>query len=103
LPALTYLEKMSVRSVATGIVLLGIGLLLGHLQALELIGEFWPKDIKVIISDAVWLVYLLGFIITLAKNWRGEKMAYLSLFGYILLIVVGGIVIYLSESFHEFN
>jgi HemX protein len=103
LPALTYLEKMSMRSVVTGIVLLGIGLLLGHLQAMELIGEFWPKDMKVIISDAVWLLYLCGFIITSVKKWRGEKMAYLSLYGFILLIVGGGIVIYLSESFHKFN
>lgn len=103
LPALTYLEKMSMRSVVTGIVLLGIGLLLGHFQAMELIGEFWPKDMKVIISDAVWLIYLCGFIITSAKKWRGEKMAYMSLYGFILLIVGGGIVIFLSESFHKFN
>lgn len=103
LPALTYLEKMSVRSVITGIVLLGIGILLGHYQALVLIGEFWPKDIKVIVSDAVWILYIGGFIITSIKKWRGEKMAYMSLYGFIILIVGGGIIIYLSESFHKFN
>jgi ABC-type uncharacterized transport system permease subunit len=70
LPALTYLEKMSMRSVVTGIVLLGIGLLLGHLQAMELIGEFWPKDMKVIISDAVWLVISVRIY-----HHIGEKMA----------------------------
>jgi ABC-type uncharacterized transport system permease subunit len=103
LPALTYLEKMSMRSVVTGIIALGIGLLLGHFQALELIGEFWPNDIKVIISDGVWLLYLIGYIVTVAKKWRGEKMAYLSLYGFIILIVGGGIIIYMSESFHKFN
>jgi ABC-type uncharacterized transport system permease subunit len=103
LPALTYLEKMSVRSVITGIVLLGVGLLLGHYQALVMIGEFWPKDMKVIISDAVWLIYLIGLILTFVKKWRGERMAYLSLYGFIVLIIGGGIVIYMSESFHKFN
>jgi len=103
LPALTYLEKMSMRSVITGIIVLGIGLLLGHYQALELIGEFWPKDIKVIISDGVWLLYVIGYLVTIAKKWRGEKMAYMSLYGFLVLIVGGGIIIYLSESFHEFN
>lgn len=105
LPALTYLEKMSVRSIATGIILLGIGLILGHYMALvnPQIGVFFPIDIKVIISDAVWVIYLIGFIISMLKRWRGEKMAYMSLYGFIILIVGGGIIIYLSESFHKFN
>lgn len=103
LPALTYLEKMSARSAITGILLLGIGILLGHYQALVMIGDFWPKDIKVIITDGIWLLYLVGLLITIIKKWRGEKMAYLSLYGFLILIVGGGIVIYLSESFHKFN
>jgi len=103
LPALTYLEKMSTRSVVTGIVVLGIGLLLGHIQALKLIGEFWPNDMKVIISDAVWLIYLTGYLVIRANKWRGEKIAYISLYGFIVLVIGGGIVIYLSESFHKFN
>ena len=68
-----------------------------------MIGEFWPKDIKVIVSDAVWILYIVGFIITSVKKWRGEKMAFMSLYGFIILIVGGGIIIYLSESFHKFN
>jgi ABC-type uncharacterized transport system permease subunit len=103
LPALTYLEKMSTRSVITGIIVLGIGLLLGHIQAVELLGEFWPNDMKVIISDGVWLIYLIGYIVISAKKWRGEKVAYMSLYGFIILVIGGGIVIYLSESFHKFN
>ena len=105
LPALTYLEKMSVRSVVTGIILLGIGILLGHYLAYmnATIGDFWPKDIKVITSDVVWLIYVVGYIVTVAKKWRGEKMAKLSLYSFIVLIIGGGIIIYMSESFHKFN
>ncbi len=105
LPALTYLEKMSLRSVVTGIVLLGIGILLGHYLAYtnDTISDFWPKDIKVIISDIVWIIYVAGYLLTTVKKWRGEKMAYLSLYGFVVLIIGGGIIIYLSESFHKFN
>ena len=103
LPALTYLEKMSARSAITGILLLGVGILLGHYQALVMIGDFWPKDIKVIITDGIWLLYLVGLLITITNKWRGEKVAYLSLYGFLILIVGGGVVIYLSESFHKFN
>lgn len=103
LPALTYLEKMSLRSVVTGIILLGIGILTGHYQAYLMIGDFWPTDIKVIVSDVVWILYLMGYLATVIKNWTGEKMAYLSLYGFLILIVGGGIIIYMSESFHKFN
>ncbi len=103
LPALNYLERMSSRSVLTGIILLGIGILLGHYQAHVMIGEFWPKDIKVIVSDVVWLLYVVGFVFTSIKKWRGEKMAYLSFYGFLILIVGGGIIIYMSNSFHKFN
>lgn len=105
LPALNYLEKMSMRSVLTGIILLGIGLFLGHYQAMTnpLIGEFFPNDMKVIVSDAVWLVYVIGYLIVVMKKLRGAKLAYISLYGFIILIIGGGIIIYMSESFHKFN
>ncbi len=103
LPAITYLESMGIRSVIIGIVLLGAGILLGHFQALKMIGDFWPNDIKVIISDAVWIIYLGGFIISKLLKWRGKRMAYVSLIGYIILIIGGGIIIFMSETFHKFN
>lgn len=102
LPALGYLEKMSSRSMLIGIALLGVGLLLGHLQAGKLIGEFWPRDLKVIVSDALWVLYLAGYLLARNFNWRGEKMAQLALVAFTLLIASGLLVIYFSESFHEF-
>ena len=102
LPALSYLEKMSIQSAFMGIVLLGIGLLLGHVQAEALIGEFWPKDIKVIASDAVWALYLSGYIIAQFLRLHGKKMAYLSIAGYFILVVGGFLIVYLADTFHEF-
>ncbi len=102
LPALNFLEKMSARSVLIGIVLLGIGILAGHIQAIELVGSFIPKDLKVIITDVIWLFYLVGFIVAKTKKWRGLYMAYLSIFGFAILIVGGTLVMYISDSFHAF-
>lgn len=102
LPAITYLEKMSMRSVTIGIVLLGLGILLGHFQALKVMGDFWPNDIKVIVSDAVCLIYMVGYFIIKKMNWRGERMAYFAIGSYLILIIGGFLTIYLSESFHQF-
>jgi len=101
LPSLTYLEKMSKRSIVTGIILLGIGIMLGHYQMM-LIDEYQPKDMKVIITDVVWILYIIMYLLAMKKKWSGEKMAYWSLYGFLIFIVGGGLLIYMSNSFHKF-
>lgn len=102
LPALSYLEMMSIRSVAIGIVLMGLGLTLGHYQTKVVFGSFWLSDAKVIVSDFVWLFYFLGYIGARFFRWRGRWMAYLSLSGFAVLLLGGVIVVFFGESFHEF-
>ncbi|TFG96223.1 MAG: hypothetical protein E4H13_12425 [Calditrichales bacterium] len=103
MPPLTYLESMSIRSVAIGIILLGIGILHGHVQAGKLLGTFWPNDLKVILTDAIWLLYVVSYFLSRMMQWRGKWMAYLSLTGYLILILGGVSAVYLAESFHKFN
>ncbi len=103
LPALAYLEKMSIRSVLIGIILLGIGILHGHIVAHNVLGSFWLNDIKVIVSDIIWIVYLIGFLIARGMRWRGLYMAYFSIIGFVIMIIGGYIVKYFVESFHVFN
>jgi len=103
LPALNFLERMSIRSVIIGIVMLGVGIFLGHRQAYQMIGSYWPNDIKVVLTDAIWGAYLTGFLLSRKLKWRGEKNAYWSLSIYIILVVGGAVVLYLAESFHQFN
>lgn len=102
LPALTYLENMSMRSVLIGIILLGLGIFHGHLHANNILGTFWPEDIKVYYSDMILMVYLLAYIVSRVMNWRGKWMAYLSLTGFSVLIIVGLIMVILADSFHRF-
>lgn len=102
LPALTYLEFMSIRSVAIGIVLLGVGILLGHLQAIKALGSFWVTDAKVIVTDIVWLLYFSGYILSRLFKWRGRWMAYLSMAGFGILVGGGIVVVLWVQSFHKF-
>jgi len=102
LPAITYLEKMSVRSVFIGIILLGIGILQGHLEANSVMGSFWQNDIKVIVIDSIWIIYVIGYAVSRLMRWRGIYMAYFSILGFLFLILGGYLVIYISESFHAF-
>lgn len=102
LPAINYLEKMSIRSVFIGIILLGIGILQGHLEASSVMGSFWQNDIKVIVIDSIWIIYMIGYTVSRLMKWRGIYMAYFSILGFLVLILGGSMVIYFSESFHAF-
>jgi HemX protein len=102
LPALSYLETMSIRSVLIGIVLMGFGLMVGHYQTRVVFGSFWLSDPKVIVSDLIWLFYVVGYIGARFFRWRGRWMAYLSLSGFAILMLGGVIVVFFGESFHEF-
>jgi HemX protein len=102
LPALAYLEKMSIRSVVIGIILLGLGIMHGHFQAHRVLGTYFPMDPKVLLSDAIWLFYFFGYILSRIMKWRGRWMANLSLSGFLVLLMVGVLVMFLMESFHRF-
>jgi ABC-type uncharacterized transport system permease subunit len=103
LPSLFYLEKMSIRSMCIGIAILGVGILLGHVEADRVFGTFWVTDMKVIVTDVIWLMYLIAFLSSHTMKWRGKWMAYLSLSGFLVLMSSGLMIVYLVESFHNFN
>ena len=102
MPPLAHLELMSIRSVALGIVLLGAGIFLGHIQARNLLGSFFYLDPKVLGTDIVWLIYISGYFLARALKWRGRWMAYLSMSCFFILIMSATLIYFLSETFHKF-
>ncbi len=102
LPPLTYLENMSKRAVLIGIILMGIGILLGHMQTQKAFGRFFYADPKVIITDIIWLAYLIAYLSASFKKWSARIMAYLSIIGFVILLTGMVIVLTVGKSFHEF-
>ena len=102
MPPLTYLENMSIRAVVIGIIFLGLGIMHGHFQANKILGSYVPMDIKVIVTDLIWAVYFIGYILSRIYRWRGKWMAYLSISGFSILLIVGVVVMYFADSFHRF-
>lgn len=103
LPSLRLLEQMSIRSVQIGIIALGLGILFGHLHSGDVLGTYWPWDTKVIFSDGIWLGYFAGYVIAQAFNWRGKWMAYLSIVGFAILVLTNVTIIFIKDTFHQFQ
>ena len=102
LPALRNLERLSIRSVQIGIITLGLGIFIGHLQAKQTFGTYWPMDPKVIYNNIIWLGYFLGLVIAQLYKWRGRWMAYMAMIGFVILIFTNIMIIFIDSTFHQF-
>lgn len=102
LPPLRNLERLSIRSIQIGIITLGLGILVGHLQAKQMLGTYWPMDPKVIYNNIIWFAYFLGLMIAQFYRWRGRWMAYIAMLGFGILIIANIMIIFIKNTFHQF-
>ncbi len=102
LPALETLENMARYATGVGIILLGIGILLGHVWAYKVLGYFFIMDVKIIISDIAWLFYASGWFYVKFRGLHGLRMSQVSMWGFILFFVVLAIGNIVASTFHQF-
>jgi ABC-type uncharacterized transport system permease subunit len=103
LPPLIRLETMSRIATITGIVLLGVGLALGHFVAIYILEDYNLWDPKVVIMDAAWALYFVGFLVVKLRGLSGIRMGYLSLAAYLGLMLTMILSNMLTNSFHSFQ
>lgn len=102
LPSLEILEEMGRYATAAGIILLGIGILLGHLWAYKVLGYFFKFDSKIIITDLAWLAYLSGWVIVKKINLSGMRISMLYMWGFVVFFLSIMVVNLFGDSFHKF-
>src|SRR5262245_11855017 len=86
LPSLEVCDDLAYRSLAIGFPLITVGIITGALWA-QAVWGVWARDAKVLFSFLTWLVYLLLIFNRLIAGWRGRKAAYLSIVGFIGVLV----------------
>jgi cytochrome c-type biogenesis protein CcsB len=86
LPSLDICDDLAYRSLAIGFPLMTLGIITGALWAQGVPGIVWARDAKVVFSFLTWLVYLLLIFYRLS-GWRWRKAAYLSIVGFIGVLV----------------
>ncbi len=86
LPSLEVCDDLAYKSLAIGFPLITLGIISGALWAQSVWGV-WAGDAKVLFSFLTWFVYLLLIHYRLIAGWRGKKAAYLSIVGFIGVLV----------------
>ncbi len=86
LPPLETTDQIALKSLLFGLPCMTAGLLIGSVVALETIGPRFFADPKVLLSLAMWLVYIAMIFIRRHSGLRGRRAIYLS--GFVFLIVL---------------
>lgn len=86
LPPLETTDQIALKALLFGLPCMTAGLLIGSVVALETIGPAFFADPKVLLSLAMWLVYIAMIFIRRHSGLRGRRAVYLS--GFVFLIVL---------------
>lgn len=88
LPPLDTLERIAHATLLFGFPLMTLGLLVGSLLAQESVGPAYFFDPKVLLSFAMWVLYVVLLYIRRSAGLRGRRAAYLSTGVFIVILLV---------------
>jgi cytochrome c-type biogenesis protein CcsB len=87
LPALNTCDEMGYRALSVGFVLLTCGVVLGIWWNNQRDGRYWHNDPKEVMALVTWLVYLFIMHYRLTAGWRGRRVAWLSVVGFVVVLL----------------
>lgn len=96
------LEDISYRSVMVGFPMLSAGILTGAVWAHYAWGSYWSWDPKETWSLITWIIYALFLHARLSKGWRGKKMAFISIIGFLSVIFTYFGVNFILSGLHSY-
>ena len=88
LPPLDTLERIAHSTLLFGFPCMTLGLLVGSLLAQESVGPAYFADPKVLLSLAMWILYVVLLYIRQSAGLRGRRAAYLSSGVFLVVLVV---------------
>jgi ABC-type transport system involved in cytochrome c biogenesis permease subunit len=102
LPNLEVLEKLSYYSAVIGFILLSFAMIIGIIWLPKAFPKFSFVDPKLIGTFIVWVLYGIGILSKTFGKWRGKKVVFLSIIGFVIAILSTMFTNFLSSSFHSF-
>jgi len=88
LPPLDTLERIAHSTLLFGFPCMTLGLLVGSLLAQESVGSAYFFDAKVLLSFAMWVLYVVLLYIRRSAGLRGRRAAYLSSGVFLVMLLV---------------
>jgi ABC-type transport system involved in cytochrome c biogenesis permease subunit len=102
LPPLDVLDRMNVYAATAGFLFLTVAIVAGSIWSTRIFGEV-RLDPKVLIALLTWAIYGVALASRRFVHFSGQKLAYSSLFGFLVVLFSMFAVNFLLSSFHVFT
>ena len=101
LPSLQTLDNLEMRTIIIAQVLMTMTIITGIIRAVKDI-PFWYIDSIVISTTISWLIYDVVLAARYMWDWQGKRVAYMSLIGFGLIMIIALVIKYYPTAFHTF-
>jgi len=102
LPKTKTLDEINYRSIVIGFPMLTVGIITGAAWAHYAWGSYWSWDPKETWSLITWLIYAAFLHARITRDWRGRRMAILSLVGFMAVLFTYFGVSYILSGLHSY-
>lgn len=102
LPAPKTIDNLIYRSIIFGFLWLTVGIITGAIWANSAWGTYWSWDPKETWSLITWFIYAGTLHARFTRGWRGRKIAWLSVIGFVAVIFTYFGVNYLLSGLHSY-
>jgi ABC-type transport system involved in cytochrome c biogenesis permease subunit len=103
LPSLELLDRLSNLAVVVGVTFITAGILLGIYMANQVWGRGWPTDPKLISVFVTWVIYVAFLYFRNARGWQGIRASYISIGGFIWLLLSFVVITTFFSRLHSFT
>ncbi|MBF0217377.1 MAG: cytochrome c biogenesis protein [Candidatus Omnitrophica bacterium] len=97
------LDTISYRMIAFGFLFLTLGIISGSVWANSAWGTYWSWDPKETWSLITWFIYAIYLHQRTRKGWRGKKVAWVSVVGFMAMVFTYFGVNYLLKGLHSYG
>lgn len=88
LPDLSRLDKLNYRSIGLGFPILTLSIITGFIWLKSLYGSLWGAySVRQVYALVLWIIYAVILHMRLSEKLRGRKVAILSLFAFLVIIL----------------
>lgn len=103
MPDQKHLDELNYQMVLFGFLLLSLGIITGAVWANSAWGSYWSWDPKETWSLITWLIYAAVLHVRAVQGWRGKRVAWLSMIGFISVLFTYFGVNFLLSGLHSYG
>lgn len=102
--SLDFLDALSYKAIAIGFPLFTLGgLFFGAIWAQHAWGRYWGWDPKETFTLVTWLVYVVYLHLRVGFGWKGQRLAWVAVVGFLLALFTFAGVNYLLRGLHSYR